>query len=196
MFFLLPCFSFFLPVPFYFTRPIPFYFLSLSPTLFCSSDCILCNFIPLLSILYSVLSRIGVRISAGTRNCFLISIAATPTLGHVHLSIQWYEARATLTSRFPLEERAAAAWGLTFWSTWCWDQECVNPRVFKVWYSKKQRDCYFTFLKERTFTASSKSALCTLGCQYREPFIVLHSVSLVLLYRWPKLLHLLDTLLS
>jgi hypothetical protein len=90
VFFLLPSFSFFLPPPFYFTRPIPFYFLSLSPTPFCSSDCILCNFIPLLSILYSVSSRIGVRFSVGTRNCFPFPIAATLTLRHVQLSIQWY----------------------------------------------------------------------------------------------------------
>jgi hypothetical protein len=189
--FLLPSFSFFLPLPFYFTRPIPFYFLFLSLSLFCSSDCILCNFIPLLSILYSVLSRIGVRISGGTRNCFLFSTAATPTLGHVHLSIQWYEATAPLTSRFPLEERVAAAWGLTLWFTWCWDQEYVNPRVLKVWYSQRKRNCYITFLKERTFTASSKSTLCTVLWAANT-----QSLSSFYIYRWPKLCRLLDTLLS
>jgi len=101
----------------------------------------------------------------------------TLTLRHVHLSIQWYEGTADLTSRFPLEERAATAWGLTLWSTWCRDQEDVNPRVLKVWYSIRQRDCYFTFLKERTFTTSSTSTLSVLGCQQTLSSFYIHLVS-------------------
>jgi hypothetical protein len=60
-YFFLPSLSFFIPTRFYCTQPIPFYFLFLNLTLFCSSECILCNFIPLFLILYSVSSEIGFR---------------------------------------------------------------------------------------------------------------------------------------